>query len=272
MGQQVRASTGAARPRMTAFDRVAMGAPPAIALSLLAVYLVSPSFYLEWVLEEKRRERQAVEILTVLAGMGAGVVLLIAAARLWVRDRAAGRIANLPGSALIAGVVALATIFFAGEEVSWGQTWFGGETPEWLEETIESRERNLHNSSLPIQSLGSLFLVGVFIVFPVMWALRRPRGPLPLPADWGPAVPRWSVSFAMMFAFAWKSLKDVFLLAYGAGGARESAFYMGFVEQINEQKELLIALALLLYGVSLLRARKIGDGDGVAGAPAEQGA
>lgn len=257
---------------MSVFSHVAMIAPPAISVALLAVYLVSPSFYLEWVLEEKQRERQAVEILTVLTGIAAGVVLVVAAARLWVRDRKAGRIANLPGSALIAGVVALATIFFAGEEVSWGQTWFGGETPHWLEETIESRERNLHNSVLPVQSLGSLFLVGVFIVFPVMWSLRRPRGPLPLPADWGPAVPRWSVSYAMVFAFAWKSLKDVFHVVYGTEGARENAFYMGFVEQINEQKELLIAVALLLYGVSLLRAREIGEGDGFGGAPAERGA
>lgn len=44
-------------------------------------------------------------------------------------------------------LLVVATVYFAGEEVSWGQHLFGWETPQWYQATTENRqmETNLHN-------------------------------------------------------------------------------------------------------------------------------
>ncbi len=41
----------------------------------------------------------------------------------------------------------LGSFYFAGEEVSWGQWWFGWDTPEFWEELNYQQETNLHNTS-----------------------------------------------------------------------------------------------------------------------------
>lgn len=41
----------------------------------------------------------------------------------------------------------LGSFYFAGEEVSWGQWWFGWDTPEFWEQLNYQQETNLHNTS-----------------------------------------------------------------------------------------------------------------------------
>ena len=40
-----------------------------------------------------------------------------------------------------------ASVYIAGEEVSWGQHWFGWTTPDWLAAINDQNEANLHNTS-----------------------------------------------------------------------------------------------------------------------------
>lgn len=160
--------------------------PALIPVALAGIYFVSPRFYLTYVLEHHKRERQFVEIATFLCSVSAAVMLLVGGVRAWrngTADRLAGRIrARKPldgrGGAVLIFLVAAGTLFFAGEEVSWGQTYFGWES--------ELRETNLHNT-VPISfgGIGGLGIVLLLVGVPALWAMRDRW---PVPRDWEPAV------------------------------------------------------------------------------------
>ena len=68
----------------------------------------------------------------------------------------------------------LATFYFLGEEMSWGQWWFEWETPDLWAEYNEQQETNLHNTSSWLSEKPKLLLelfmyfgsLGVFWKFP----------------------------------------------------------------------------------------------------------
>ena len=78
------------------------------------------------------REDALLENLTVLLAIGAAVMLLIGLPR-----------ADRP-SRMVAGLVAVAAILFAGEEISWGQRLFGIESTGAFAANYQ-RETNVHN-------------------------------------------------------------------------------------------------------------------------------
>jgi hypothetical protein len=45
------------------------------------------------------------------------------------------------------GVFVLGVFYIAGEEISWGQHYFGWGTPEWYQAVNDQQETNLHNTS-----------------------------------------------------------------------------------------------------------------------------
>ncbi len=240
--------------RPLALTVLTLALPVAIIAAMVGIYLVDPQFYLAYILEALHRETQAVEIGTfiflVLAGLG-----LIGA--VW-RQARHWRATREPGSGLALGIlvlVMLACFFVAGEEIDWGDTWglWGKNAPKG-----DLVALNLHNTSaLPIKSLGSLFLIVVFFGLPLAWALRDR---LKLPAGLVAAVPQWPVVVAMAIAFAWRLVKNVYILSVGGkgnlGAYGDGGVYWDFIEQINEQKELLIAVALFLYALWRLRATR----------------
>jgi hypothetical protein len=239
---------------------LAMLSPLLVVATLLAIYLADRDFYLAYVLEAQHREYQAVEMATVSLATLAGLMLLGAAATLWRRSRDAAASGGLTGARGFSGIVARhgatlivlavggACLFLAAEEVSWGQTFQYWGVPE--REKPISHETNLHNNlDLPLQSVGQAFLVLVFFGLPIAWAFRDRLG---LPASLRPAVAEAPVIVAAAAAFAWKLVKEIYV---GVRGKPEGdAFYWGFIEQINEQKELLVALALFLYACYRVRA------------------
>ena len=75
--------------------------------------------------------------------------------------------------------VTLGCVYFAGEEVSWGQHWFGWETPEAIARINDQGETSLHNMSswLDQKPRGLLLLwvvVGGFL-YPIWTRVRSPR-------------------------------------------------------------------------------------------------
>ncbi|MDX1683211.1 MAG: hypothetical protein R3336_08825, partial [Phycisphaeraceae bacterium] len=124
-----------------------------------------------------------------------------------------------------------------------------------------SGETNLHNiniewlpDQLSVNTLGSIFIMAVFFGLPIAWAFRKK---LDLSNRWGDVVADGPVIFTMAFAFAWKEFKSVYRWFIDEDNAPPESFYMGFLEQLNEQKEMLIAVGLLIYGIRLtLRQRK----------------
>lgn len=207
---------------------------PGLLLLLTAIYMSSPSFYVAYVYEDQQREAYPVELLTVGAAAVGGALLSFAAIR-----RRKQRLA-----ASVVAVTGLAAIFFAGEEMSWGQSYLGWRTPESY--AAFSGETNLHNSWLPVQTLGSSFLIAVFFVLPALW--RWGAGGRRLSKAWEAAVASGPVVFCMATAFAWKELKNVYRWLLSDYDTHR--IYQEFISHFNEHKEMLAAVGLLMFGVA----------------------
>ena len=265
------------------WDRVAYVLPVLLLGLLGALYWLLPHFYLTYVLEISNRESQAVELVTVLATFTASILLLWSASKLWhlptdwmcgmdldPRDLRGPKRLRGRGGALIVGAVGLASFFFAGEEVNWGQNIFG-----WASTVGLPRGMNVHNNApISVQGLGTFLLCTVFFVIPVVWRGRRYW---PQIADWAPAVAEGPVIWVMAVAVIWAEVKVVYTRCFPhvrdidretqqtaiaqikgeASGDLEWAVihYAGFFEQIKEHKEMLVAVALLLY--ALYRVAKV---------------
>lgn len=223
--------------------------PVGLAGGMALAFLIDPEFYHRYVLYWQNRERQIVEYITFGSALASGLILVWAAWRLW--RQGTGTLMERGGIAVIV-LVGLAALFFAGEEVSWGQWLFGWETPEAYREI--SGETNLHNADLPINinSLGSLFLIVVFFVLPFIWKTRWPK---PLPGTWRPAIAEAPVIFCMAFAFAWKEVKNLY--EFVNPDYEDIQTYHDFFEQINEHKEMLVAVALLMYAAYRVSAVRL---------------
>jgi hypothetical protein len=218
---------------------------PAIVFLLTMTYMFAPDFYLTWVLHHAQREYQVVEVITVAAAFAAAILLGVWVWRAWPNAVGSERLAVL-GIA----VVALASFFFAGEEISWGQTYLGWQTPDSY--LAYARETNLHNTGIPTQSLGTVFLIVVFFVVPIVWALGQ-RFHWGLPAGWKVLVAEGPVIACMASALIWQETKGLYRFIHA--DYVERATYIEFFEQLNEQKELLVAVALLLYAIYRFRYR-----------------
>jgi len=250
--------------------------PPGLVLGLFVVYLISPKFYLQYILEERNREEQVVEYITVLSAFIGSLALFYSSARLWVlsssqslADPLAENASDPPsgfllrrGAALMVLVVGLASFFLAGEEIDWGTTWFP--------ELYPTKERtNFHNRDALISAnvLGGIFLISYFFVLPWFWHRRRL---VKLPMNWTPAIPDGPVIAAVAQAYVFKGLiKNIgrkVLVPDEATG--QPVIYWQYMDQFNEQKEMLIAVALLIFGVGrvlmvqkLAKQKSAGDAD-----------
>ena len=90
-------------------------------------------------LEENNRENQIIEILTFVCGALAGFILLYIAYQFWFQH---------PWEATVwVGTIALASLFFAAEEISWGQKFFA-----WVSSAAKKR---LANAIVPTQTVAS---------------------------------------------------------------------------------------------------------------------
>ena len=112
----------------------------------------------------------------------------------------------------------------------------------------------------------------------VAW-LQKPGAPKRLPADWTPAIAEWPVVVVTVFGFVWGWSKRRYLSAVGSDPIEAdqlvpwfadllaqyrrsliaSPFYHQFVEQLNEQKEMLVAMALLIYAIYRVIGTRSGD-------------
>ena len=82
-------------------------------------------------------------------------------------------------------LVTLACVYFAGEEVSWGQQFFSWNTPEVLGEYNDQGETNLHNISSWFDQKPRLLLeIWVLVGGAVVPIWRRVRGVVFAEQDW----------------------------------------------------------------------------------------
>lgn len=109
--------------------------PPVLLIVIFAVRIADPAAYRSWIDGELGLIELATPLLSII-GAGFGIALM--------RDLAREGLSKL----LIWGaLLTLACIYFAGEELSWGQHLFGWSTPESVARLNDQQETNLHNMS-----------------------------------------------------------------------------------------------------------------------------
>jgi hypothetical protein len=175
----------------------------------------------------------------------------MATLELWKEQRAAAGTRSYSISAVylsgawIVGVCCLASFFFAGEEMNWGQTFVHWGVPE----EQKPFEVNIHNHfAMPftVMNLGDFFLFSFFIGMPILWRFRNHYG---IPQTWAPAIPPWSVVFGLIVASSWEKVKFLYLFANPALGTDSSGLYKDFLQELNEHKEMFLAFLFLMYGL-----------------------
>jgi len=136
-------------------------------VSLPIVNRLAPDFYQSWILPEGYGLLELAHFLVPLAGFVLGLRLL-AATR--VRANRAWWMLILFGT--------LACFYTAGEEHSWGQHFFGWQTPEAWSQVNRQHETNLHNVSPIFNTLPRTVLevaiVALGLVAPLAFRLMGP--------------------------------------------------------------------------------------------------
>ena len=227
--------------------------PLLVILTLVFTYVTAQHFYVSYIFQIQERELQVVEILTFLAASMAGGLLLIST---W-------KFLKGPNywAACLVGLVAMAALFFAGEEISWGQSYLQWTTPAWWQENF-SGETNLLNSRLPVHQLSALFILSIFFLLPLSWKFRKF---LNLPLALKPAIPEGPIISAIGIAFIFRELKGIYR-GFSPLWYKEveipwvephDQFYQEFLWGMNEYREILVALALLMYAGYRVAATKM---------------
>jgi len=147
---------------------------------------------------------------------------------------------------------AVGCIFFAGEEISWGQRLFGIETESvspWLAETNRQGELNLHNLKVVshVRLLADLFCLIWGAVIPLYYRSK------PFPYTWLRPfiVPRWLVSgFLTTILITWpQKFSELFF----------GKMFWVDAFRLGEFKEFCFAIVCLLFAVHLHTASKQSD-------------
>jgi hypothetical protein len=226
-------------------------APLALALLPYAVHAVDPAAYESWVRTEAGVMENATALLLLvavvsgsLALLGVSVVSSPLRLRSWIL------------------LLTLGCLYFLGEEVSWGQHYFGWTTPEGLAELNEQGETNLHNiggwtEAFLDQGPRSLLTVAALVggvIAPLF--LRRRRG------AWDPRT--------RLATWIWPTmvcLPASILALVSSLPAKVARAVGGEVPELldirgGESKECFLAFFLMLYLVSLrVRLRRLAGED-----------
>ncbi len=216
-------------------------AAPGIVILQVASKLIGEDVYRRWM----RGELGLVENLTVLFLVGA-----LVSAVLCYRRRA--RVPS-PLFGPFALVMVLGLFFFAGEEASWGQHWFGFAPPEEIAARNDQGEFNLHNDPLFEKFLDQLPRLGLTLAAlfgGVIAPLLRGRRALPardLDSRWGWIWPPFECLPSALIAVTISLPKK---LVESAG--HSEPYYLDISP--GETKEFCLALFLLVYFASLALA------------------
>lgn len=229
-------------------------AGPAIVVAQVATKAIGEPTYRRWM----RGELGLVENLTVAFLLGALVCALLS----W-RRRARVR---WPFFAPAALTIAAGLVFFAGEEASWGQHWFGFEPPAEIAARNDQGEFNLHNDpffeKLLDQLPRNLLTLGALVGGLVAPLLRRARGrtgrDFASPSPWAWVWPGLECVPSALLAVTITLPEKLF-----AGLDRPVPYLIEI--SAGETKEYCLALFLFVYLLGLARDLRAGASQGAPG-------
>jgi len=148
-------------------------APLLFLVFLLIANLIDQAFFQEWI----QNEQGLVELATPL--------VLVFGMIYGARIPAAGRLYLPVWIRLWVVAVTLACLYFAGEELSWGQQLFGWSTPESIGRINDQNETNIHNVSSWFDQKPRLLLeLWVLIGGIILPALRIWKNDHLIPGSW----------------------------------------------------------------------------------------
>ncbi len=141
--------------------------PLAVALALLLLGQYAPRFYDHWIGSEDRGMLELSHVVVPLASMLLAIRILFMPQLREIRA--------LYG---LVALIAIACLYIAGEEASWGQHYLGWATPEGWQAVNDQGETNLHNISSwfdqkPRALLEAAIVIGGILV--PLFALWKPQ-------------------------------------------------------------------------------------------------
>jgi hypothetical protein len=206
--------------------------PLAIAVALVAIYAVAPDFYGDWVLPEGYGFLEVTQFLECMAGFGIC---------LWILERRV--VKGWPLLWRIVLLLAVVCLYIGGEEMSWGQHWFGWGTPEVWGGINRQDETNLHNTNYVFNQLPQLILeIGIAIGGIILPLLHRVLG-------------RFQAWFLNLFAGPLELL-PVALLVFSIKGLstlQKKGIAVDLLQRPSEAMELYYYMFILFYLVVLAR-------------------
>ena len=206
--------------------------PLLFSLLLILSYVVFPTFYQMHIIPEDA----IVENMTAYITFVAGLVFIGVFRKLLHRDKKI--------EAWIVFLMSIGCIFFAGEEISWGQRIFGWHTEDvcpLLAQYNYQNELNLHNTELlfSIRKLMDIFVIGWVVVIPLI-NKHIPFNSLKLKGIYSPL-------------WLWPTGASCILITFPQ---KMSTYILELPLSLGEHKELIFAWLLLFYSISLHRRFK----------------
>jgi len=180
------------------FGAVAHGVPLALMVVFFVLAWLAPEYFDSSIVSKEQAKEGAgvaenLTVILLIPAILAGVYTLIK-----YRHR-------LPGRFAFFWILmwTLACVYFAGEEVSWGQWFFHWDTPEALQTINDQQETNLHNMSTWLDQKPRaivefwIFLAGV--VWPIVLRIRKRPGYKPDQWQFWVCIPSVCFSSALVF-------------------------------------------------------------------------
>lgn len=218
-----------------------LGLPLGSLAVCVAVAAIDPPFYADWIRWHEQGVLEHGTVLLLLPAMWAGWSIF--------RRR---RLMRQPWLAAWAAAVALGGLYFAGEECSWGQNYFGWATPARWQSVNDQQETNLHNThGLFNQAPRDVLTAGALCssLLPFAFARRRRRWD-ETNSSWGWLWPTAAVVPTAALAFL-SGIPQKFCPYYGDYDAT-GAVPRWFDEVLlggrhNELKEYFLAMFIAMY-------------------------
>jgi hypothetical protein len=218
-----------------------IGLPVGSMLLFLAMAIINPAFYRYHIRKHETGWQEQATVVCLAPAVVMGVAI-------WRRRR------GLPARWLGAWSLLLAAgaLYYAGEECSWGQNYFGWSTPDSWSKINDQQETNLHNTSGLFDHLprGLLTLAAAFCVV-APFVLRKVR------THWGSSNPlSWIMpTTAVVPAAALSLLSGVPQKIYGHYDKTPEVGHwfaeMFLAGRHSEMKECFLAMFILMYMYSL---------------------
>lgn len=230
------------RPRPVLPSWLWLWFPPLLLLVILPVRVIDVEAYRVWIDGEIGLIELATPVLALIAAVIGGLLF-----RDLLRE---GR------SKLLAwvGLHVLACVYFAGEELSWGQHLLGWSTPEGIAALNDQGETNLHNMSSWLDQKPRLLLElwvligGVIVPLCGLREARRLSSDVVFSWAW-PTLDCLPTALLAILVRLPERLKDVFDIAS-----------LPYEIRYNEPQEYYFALFLLLYLAALRRRVRLARG------------